>query len=307
MGKFQRDISYNYSVEIDKPFCKIKMQLMECMVLDHELNAQSRQIALYLFLVHSNHETGVSWPSQETIGRALSLSGSTVKRAIKHPSFAKYVECAPGKNKGNSSRYRPTEYALKVATSNNSKGVRYDPLKENKGGQVWPERGSDVHDKGGHKWPPNREQEHKIKNRVFADANYTDEFSDFFDLYPRPGDKLETFNAYKAALNAGITHSQLIHAVKAYRDHNNNNIKSGSLQYIKYSNLWLKERYYDRYPMPKNSANMELICGVSPATIKGIQEGKVYMCRDVSASKAQELIAAGHVNYEQCRLVGLYV
>ncbi len=152
----------------------------------------------------------------------------------------------------------------------------------------------------------NKPEPINLSNLHTADAE-AQNFDEFISKYPRKGDVKKSKAAYDTAIAAGITHKHLLYAVHAYSQENSENIENRKVAFLKYPNLWLKERYYDRYPMPKSSANMELRCGVSPATIKGIQEGKIYMCRNVSASQAQALIDAGHVTRAQCSSAGVMV
>ena len=42
----------------------------------------SRAVAVYMYLVHRTNSDGQCWPSERTIARDLSMSKSTVKRAL---------------------------------------------------------------------------------------------------------------------------------------------------------------------------------------------------------------------------------
>ncbi len=99
------------------PFCKIKLQYLLEMVADDELDDNAlRVVALYLALAHADHETGESRPSFETIGAAIGKHAKSVKWALNKAEAAGYMTVERGTNKGNSSRYRPTEAALTRAT-----------------------------------------------------------------------------------------------------------------------------------------------------------------------------------------------
>ena len=98
------------------PFCKIKLQYLLEMVTDHELDDNALRVALYLALAHADHETGESRPSFETIGAAIGKHAKSVKRALNKVEAAGYMTVERGTNKGKSSRYRPTEAALRRAT-----------------------------------------------------------------------------------------------------------------------------------------------------------------------------------------------
>lgn len=141
------------------PFCKIKLQYLLELVTDHELDDNALRVALYLALAHADHETGESRPSFETIGAAIGKHAKSVKRALNKVEAAGYMTIERGTNKGNSSRYRPTEAALKRATDRRREGNKVVPLSRAKGGQSCTQSGTDLSGKGGQDRPPNREQE----------------------------------------------------------------------------------------------------------------------------------------------------
>ena len=110
------------------PFCKIKLQYLLEMVTDHDLDDNALRVALYLALAHADHETGESRPSFETIGAAIGKHAKSVKRALNKVEAAGYMTVERGTNKGKSSRYRPTEAALKRATERRREGDKVVPL-----------------------------------------------------------------------------------------------------------------------------------------------------------------------------------
>lgn len=126
------------------PFCKIKLQYLLEMVTDHELDDNALRVALYLALAHADHETGESRPSFETIGAAIGKHAKSVKRALNKVEAAGYMTVKRGTNKGNSSRYYPTEAALKRATERRREGDKVVPLSRAKGGQSCPQSGADL-------------------------------------------------------------------------------------------------------------------------------------------------------------------
>ena len=151
------------------PFCKIKLQYLLEMVTDHALDDNALRVALYLALAHADHETGESRPSFETIGAAIGKHAKSVKRALNKVEAAGYMTVERGTNKGKSSRYRPTEAALKRATERRREGDKVVPLSRAKGGQSCPQSGTDLSGKGGQDRPPNREQElRKERGRASA-------------------------------------------------------------------------------------------------------------------------------------------
>lgn len=104
------------------PFCKIKLQYLLEMVTDHDLDDNALRVALYLALAYADHETGESHPSFETIGAAIGKHAKLIKRALNKVEAAGYMAIERGTNKGKSSRYRPTETALKRATIRRREG-----------------------------------------------------------------------------------------------------------------------------------------------------------------------------------------
>jgi DNA-binding MarR family transcriptional regulator len=140
------------------PFCKVKLQYLLEMVTDHELDDNALRVAMYLALAHADHETGESRPSFETIGAAIGKHAKSVKRALNKVEAAGYITVERGTNKGKSSRYRPTEAALKRATARRQEGDKVVPLSRAKGGHSCLQSGTDLSGKGGHERPPNREQ-----------------------------------------------------------------------------------------------------------------------------------------------------
>lgn len=151
------------------PFCKIKLQFLLAMVTDHELDDNALRVALYLALAHADHETGESHPSFETIGAAIGKHAKSVKRALNKVESAGYMSIERGTNKGKSSRYRPTEAALKRATERRREGDKVVPLSRPKGEQSCLQTRTMLSSEGGQDRPPNREQELR-KERVRASA-----------------------------------------------------------------------------------------------------------------------------------------
>ena len=147
------------------PFCKIKLQFLLEMVTDHELDDNALRAAFYLVLAHADHETGESRPSFETIGTAIGKHTKSVKRALNKVEAAGYMTVERGTNKGKSSRYRPTEAAMRRARDRRREGDKVVPLSRVKGGQSCPQSGTALSGRGGQDRPPNREQELRKKRR----------------------------------------------------------------------------------------------------------------------------------------------
>lgn len=129
-------------------------------------------------------------------------------------------------------------------------------------------------------------------------------FSEFFEQYPRPGNRVETKAAYEAALAEGVSHYHLMAALKRYCVENSDNIEGGKLQYVKQSQAWLNERYFERYQRDATDRP------VNPDEIleqraNAIRKGLEWAGRKYSAVQARQLVARGMVTEDQCAAVGL--
>ncbi|MEO8242365.1 MAG: helix-turn-helix domain-containing protein [bacterium] len=150
------------------PFCQIKLQYLLDLVLDQSLDDNAFRVAAYLALTHADHETGESYPSFETIGTALGRHAKSVKRALNKPEMARHLTVVRGTNRGNASRYRPSEDAMRRASDRRREGDKIVPLSRGKGGQSCLPSGAFLSDKGGQERPPNREKE--LRSRTPATA-----------------------------------------------------------------------------------------------------------------------------------------
>ncbi len=129
-------------------------------------------------------------------------------------------------------------------------------------------------------------------------------FSEFFEKYPRPGNLEATEDAYEAVLADGVSHSDLMAALKRYCEENRENLAGNKRQYLKYSDSWLTDRYFERYRCrnTKKRVNTEVIL---EQRAKSIREGHSWVGRHVSAACARELVSRGLVTVEQCRAAGV--
>lgn len=150
------------------PFCQVKLQYLLDLVLDQALDDNAFRVAAYLALTHADHDTGECHPSFETIGAALGRHAKSVKRALNKPEMTRHLTVVRGTNRGNASRYRPTEVALRRATHRRREGDKIVPLSRVKGGQSCPPKGTYLSAKGGQERPPNKEKE--LKPRTAAAA-----------------------------------------------------------------------------------------------------------------------------------------
>lgn len=150
------------------PFCQVKLQYLLNLVLDQSLDDNAFRVAAYLALTHADHDTGECHPSFETIATALGRHAKSVKRALNKPEMARHLTVVRGTNRGNASRYRPTEDALRRATQRRREGDKIVPLSRTKGGQSCPPEGTYLSAKGGQERPTNREKEPRSRTAAPA-------------------------------------------------------------------------------------------------------------------------------------------
>lgn len=141
------------------PFCRIKLQYLQELVMDHGVSDNAVRVALYLAVVYADHETGECFPTFETIGTGVGKCAKTIKRAINALEDAGYLIVRRGTNKGASSRYRPTDAVLRRAADRRREGDKVVHLRHGKGGHSCPDKGSNLSAKEGQICPPNKEQE----------------------------------------------------------------------------------------------------------------------------------------------------
>ncbi|KIN65544.1 HTH 36 domain containing protein [Sulfitobacter noctilucae] len=144
-------------------FCDIKLQYLLEMVTDHQLDDNALRVAVYLTLAHADHRTGVSYPSFQTIGAAIGKHAKSVKRALNKVEAAGYMTIKRGTNKGNSSRYRPTEATLKRAAERRRDDDKVVPLSYSEREHFCPQSGTGLAGIGRQDRPPNKEQELRKK------------------------------------------------------------------------------------------------------------------------------------------------
>lgn len=245
------------------------------------LHGTAYRIGSTLIYEWANHETLKCIVKHSTIAAEIGCSTKTVQRSIQLLERAGFLRVE---------RFNGYSNACKLFFDLPNDNISAHPQKNRM-------------DIGVH---GNKPEPINLSNIHTADAD-AQKFNEFISKYPRKGDVKKSKAAYDTAIAAGITHKHLLYAVHAYSQENSENIKNRKVAYLKHPNIWLKERYYDRYPMPSSSGNLDLVCGISPATIKSIKEGKAYLCRSVSSLQARALITTGHVTHEECRLAGLSI
>ena len=91
-----------------KELTKAKIELYGELVCDPKLNAVDLGVAWLLLYQYLNRKSGLAYPAAETMAEKLSVSLSTVRRAIKRlTSPGGYFTIAKGGGRGRSNRYAP--------------------------------------------------------------------------------------------------------------------------------------------------------------------------------------------------------
>ena len=97
-----------------------------------------------------------------------------------------------------------------------------------------------------------------------AISNYSTDFEEFWSVYPRKADKAQAYKKYKARLEDGFSHEQLLEAAKNYADQCR---RDGTEEkYIKHGKTFLGEAtpFLDYLPKNASQASMEVTDDENP-------------------------------------------
>lgn len=157
----------------EKPYAfnDVKLQWLALLCQDEALSSMAVVVALYVVTVHYNQNKGKAWPSFATIARATGKSVKTVQRTVKELDGT-WFDIERGNGHGHSTTYAPSDASIKAAIALRQKHDKIVQLHPMKGGQVCPERVSELSLQGGHESPPNPE----IKSRYEIGARLYVEF-----------------------------------------------------------------------------------------------------------------------------------
>ena len=84
-----------------------------------------------------------------------------------------------------------------------------------------------------------------------AISNYSTDFEEFWAIYPRKADKAQAYKKYKARLEDGFSHEQLLEAAKNYADQCKRDRTED--KYIKHGKTFLGESTPFLDYLPKNA------------------------------------------------------
>lgn len=153
-----------------RPFREVKLQWLQLLSCDAKLSDTARSVALYIVTTHINGHTEKAWPSYQTIANAMGKSVKTIQRAIHDLELGGWFDVVRGNGVGRSTRYAPTEASIIVAIEAREKTDKIVTLRPDNGGQICPERQSDLSRKGRQKCPPNLENLKNKKSNVRENA-----------------------------------------------------------------------------------------------------------------------------------------
>jgi len=153
-----------------RPFREVKLQWLQQLSCDGDLNDSARSVALYIVTTHLNGHTEKAWPSYQTIADATGKSVKTIQRAVRELEIKGWLEVRRGSGIGHNTEYRPSTVSILHASDAREKTDKIVTLYPNEGGQIRPARRSDVSGEGGQICPPNPEKEKIHKPNPREDA-----------------------------------------------------------------------------------------------------------------------------------------
>jgi len=144
---------------VRRPFREVKLQWLRLLSCDANINDNAKCVALYIVTAHVNGHTEKAWPSYKTIAEATGKSVKSIQRAIRDLEIGGWLGVQRGNGVGHNTEYCPTDASIIRASELREKTDKSVPLAPSEGGQICPERQSDVSGKGGQYCPPNLEKE----------------------------------------------------------------------------------------------------------------------------------------------------
>ena len=142
-----------------RPFREVKLQWLQQLSCDAGLSDNAKCVALYIITTHLNGQTERAWPSYETIAAATGKSVKTIQRAIRELEATDWFDVWRGNGSGRKTEYRPSASSILRASESREKTDKIVRLYPREGGQICPERQSELSLEGGQKRPLNPEKE----------------------------------------------------------------------------------------------------------------------------------------------------
>lgn len=144
----------------------------------------------------------------------------------------------------------------------------------------------------------NNNSEDKSSSLLLRD----NDFQEFMKVHPKPRDSDFGSDVWTEAIESGMTPEHLISSAKQYA----NASKKYDPDKVKFSDNWLAERSWEKYPphKAKTAKDRELIdCKVNENIANSIKSGRRELCGSITATKARDLISLGLVTEAQCKTV----
>jgi len=132
-----------------RPFREVKLQWLQQLSCNGDLNDSARSVALYIVTTHLNGHTEKAWPSYQTIADATGKSVKTIQSAVRELEIKGWLEVRRGSGIGHNTEYRPSTASILHASDAREKTDKIVTLYPNEGGQIRPARRSDVSGEGG--------------------------------------------------------------------------------------------------------------------------------------------------------------
>ncbi len=142
-----------------RPFREVKLQWLQQLSCDTDLSDSAKCVALYIVTTHLNGHTERAWPSYQTIADATGKSVKTIQRAVRELESKEWLEVQRGNGVGHNTEYRPSAGSIIGASEAREKTDKIVTLYPAEGGQIRPERRSEMSCEGGQICPPNLEKE----------------------------------------------------------------------------------------------------------------------------------------------------
>lgn len=121
----------------------------------------------------------------------------------------------------------------------------------------------------------------------------------FSAVFPRMGNVEVTEDRLRSAIEAGADPDHIIEAARAYADEQRGN-KS---QYIAFSENWLDQKRWERFPKPGRPAAD--FTAIAAQRARAIRAGQSWVARHLSPAAARDLVARGLVTAEECKAAGV--
>lgn len=136
------------------------------------------------------------------------------------------------------------------------------------------------------------------------DFDFGEILDQFLAVYPRPVDAEATEAELRKAIGGGADPDHILAAARAYAGEQ----KGNKRQYIAYSENWLRQGRWKRYPAPGPELTPEERQARGRQQMAdAITSGKTYLCVHISAAQGRDLVQAGLVTAEQCRDAGVHL